>query len=99
MRMAGVKLRWAKKLLGAKYFVVMTDSESIVALAGVNPEAFTDYIALTAQAAEIQSFYEALGDLVKRHKKAVDELMGGDPVTTNRKDTPKKNAKTKANAG
>lgn len=70
-----VKVKWARRLLRAKYFVVMTDRHSAILFEGVDPESIVDRTALEAQAAEIEYFYEQLGDLVKRHKKAVALAM------------------------
>jgi hypothetical protein len=85
-----IKLRWAKKLLRAKYFVVLTDKESVIAFAGVDPENFTDILALTSQAAEVEMFYEALGELTKDHKKAIERLENAS------KDTRKQTSKRKS---
>lgn len=82
MTFTKVKIKWAKKLLGAKYFVVMTDKESAIALDGADPESFTDYMALTAQAAEVDEFYLRLGELVKRHQKAVKQFTGDTSAKT-----------------
>jgi len=81
-----VRVRWARKLLGAKYFVVLTDKESVIALAGVNPESFTDALALASQSAEIEMFYNSLGDLMKDHKKALNKLNRMNNATINRRE-------------
>jgi hypothetical protein len=77
MKFRTLKLRWAKKLLKAKFFVVMTDTESAIAFEGANPDNFEDVVALAAQTAELENFYQQLGGLVKDHKAAVANLMGG----------------------
>lgn len=77
MSFKSLKLRWARKLLRAKYFVVMTDTESAIAFEGVNPNSFTDEIALRAQATELQQFYTQLGTLVGEHEEALKKLTGG----------------------
>lgn len=61
------KIKWARKLLKAKMFVLMTDKEGVIAIDGADPHSFTDAIALAAQAAELQSFYGSLGELIKEH--------------------------------
>lgn len=70
-----VKAKWAKRLLQAKFFVVMTDTHSAILFEGVDPESITDRTALEAQAAEIEYFYGELGLLVKRHQKAVAKAL------------------------
>ena len=94
MTFTGLKLKWAKRLLKAKYFVVLTDKESAIAIDGADPSSFTDMLALTAQAAEIDEFYSKLGELVKQHRDAVTKLTGGASVTLER--TPAKARKAKA---
>lgn len=88
------KMKWAKKLLKAKMFVILTDKESAIAIDGVDPHSFTDALALAAQAAELQLFHEQLGDLLKEHAAALKVLSGvpdEKPIkkapATNRKDS------------
>lgn len=76
------RILWAKRLLRAKYFVVMTDKESAIAFDGTDPDDFQDQLALRSQTAEIELFYEQLGDLVKRHQEAVSKAMGDSGATT-----------------
>lgn len=86
MTFTNIKIRWAKKLLRAKYFVVLTDKESVIAMDGADPGAFSDIMALSAQTAEVNDFYEKLGALVKEHEVAVHKLTGGtSEITTNTK--------------
>ena len=80
-----IKVRWAKKLLHAKYFVVLTDKESAIAIDGADPDSFVDHLALESQAAEVQMFYEKIAELVKTHNKALAKFQGSKNVTTNRK--------------
>lgn len=82
MRLQTVKTRWAAKILRAKYFVALTDKESVIVFDGVNPESFTDVMALAAQTAELDVFYDELGTLVKRHKLAVSKLTKGTNAPT-----------------
>lgn len=90
-----VKLRWAKKLAQAKFFVVLTDKESVIALDGVDPNSFTDILALQAQSAELDSFMEALQELKAEHERKLDELEGGPRATTRRKKVNKAKARRK----
>lgn len=96
MKFTAIRIKWAKKLLGAKYFVVLTDKESAIALDGAKPDSFTDILALSAQAAEVNKFYEMLGELVKQHEAAVEELIGkrDGKKTTIKVKKPSEKAKT-----
>lgn len=69
-----VKLRWAKKLLKAKMFVVMTEKESAIAIDGADPYTFTDALALAAQAAELEMFHSSLGELIRDHQRALANI-------------------------
>lgn len=62
-----LRLRWAKKLLRAKYFVVMTDTQAMIALDAADPNELHDVVALAAQSAELQAFYDKLGELIHQH--------------------------------
>lgn len=95
MKFNTLKLKWAKKLLAAKFFVVMTNKESAIAYEGVDPRSFTDVLALTAQAAELSEFYEQLGLLVKDHEAAIKALTEEDdaPKTTAKRSKKSSSAK------
>lgn len=88
------RVKWAKKLMGAKYFVVLTDTESVIALEGANPENFDDIIALQSQGAALADFHSKLGELVKDHEKAAKKLLnvkvGSKHAATNTKSKVKK---------
>lgn len=95
-----VKIKWARKLLKAKMFVIMTEKESAIAVDGADPYSFTDAVALAAQSAELEMFHESLGKLIADHKDALNKLGGvsNEPTTqkapaasreTNAKPTPK----------
>lgn len=71
-----LKFKWARKLLKAKMFVVMTEKESAIAVDGADPYSFTDAIALAAQSAELEMFNESLSKLVADHKDALEKLGG-----------------------
>lgn len=93
-----IKLAWARKLMRAKYFVILTDKESVIALDGVNPHSFQDMVALAAQTAEVEEFYRKLGDLARVHRSAVrqlEEISGG---VKRQKVTTTKNQPTKDRA-
>jgi hypothetical protein len=77
-----VNLRWAKKVLNAKNFVVMTDKESVLRFRGVDPASFTDILMLHSQAAELEAFMESLKDLQKRHNTAIEKLAGSVGITS-----------------
>lgn len=67
---------WAKRLLRAKFFVVMTEKESAIMFDGANPDEFTDLLALTSQAAELELFKEKLQELIDAHTEASAKLTG-----------------------
>lgn len=99
--MRRARLLWAKKLLKAKYFVVLTDKESVIALDGADPNSFVDVLALTAQSAEVNDFYEILGELVKDHAAAIKALTGEADAEVSAKKSPsvRKPAKRKVVSG
>lgn len=71
-----VKIRWAKKLLQSKFFVLLTDKSSVIALDGVEPDSFNDQMALNAQSAELQAFKTSLTDLITEHDDALAKMRG-----------------------
>lgn len=88
--MRALKLKWAAKLAQSRYFVILTDKESVIALDGVNPKSMSDAMALTAQASAVRDFHAKLGELIKEHDSAVSKLLGDKPkrvrkTTSNRK--------------
>lgn len=87
------KLKWAKKLLRAKMFVVMTEKESAIAIDGADPYSFTDAIALAAQAAELEMFQQSLAGLLKQHQDALKKLSGDSNVKKSTTTRRKANAK------
>lgn len=62
-----LRLQWAKRLIGARYFIAMTNREAVIALDAADPATITDIVALTAQAAELEMFYDKLGELIQQH--------------------------------
>lgn len=72
-----LRLRWAKKLLHAKYFVAMTNTEAMIALDAADPNEMHDVIALAAQAAELRAFYDKLGVLIHQHDIILQALSKG----------------------
>lgn len=82
-----IKVRWAKKLLSARFFVILTDKESVIALEGADPKSFNDLLALTSQTAEITDYHDKLGELVGEHEQAVINLTGRKRASTTRKKT------------
>lgn len=91
MSFTTLKARWAAKLLKAKYFIVMTDTESAIAFEGVNPASMDDQIALAAQRAELAHFHSELGNLIRQHDRALKDLESANAVQK----TKKKNANKK----
>lgn len=82
-----IKMRWARKLMQAKFFVLLTDSEAVIALDGVEPELMLDVISLEAQNAELREFRRRIDILVKDHDSALAKLRKDKRATTNRRTT------------
>lgn len=72
-----VRLRWARKIMGSKGFLVVTDRESVIALEGMDPRLLRDELALQEQVASIENFLYLLKDLQAEHIKAIDRLRAG----------------------
>lgn len=72
-----IRGKWAARILRARYFVVLTDKESIIYLKGAKPEEFEDVVALAAQCAELEDFQDKLKDMIVRHEAQVYKLSGG----------------------
>lgn len=79
------RLRWAKKILGAKYFVVLTDNESVIALEGVDPHNLHDIVALQEQSASIDNFMYMLKDLKQEHDEIIARKTEGSKGETRKK--------------
>lgn len=69
------KLKWAKRLLRAKYFVVLTNDAAIIALDGADPDKLDDFLVLRAQTSELIEFHTELGALIERHQAAVEKKL------------------------
>lgn len=103
MRFNALKLKWAKRLLASKYFVLLTDKDSVIALNGVRPDSFEDQIALAAQTAAIEDFADRLQGLKHDHRNAALKTLNRRPnvahktrAKTAQKSSPKKSSKTTA---
>jgi hypothetical protein len=105
MRDKRLSLTWARKLLKAKSFVVCTDTESFIAMEGINPNNLNDMLVLQAQQASIDSFISDLEALRELHQQRVRELGGQVGVTREKSSAkttgkankaPSKKAKRKA---
>jgi len=72
------RIKWAIKILFAKYFVVLTDKESVIAMKGIRPDKFQDLLALKAQQNAIEDFGHKLKKLRSKHDKMVDKLVGNE---------------------
>lgn len=81
------KLLWAKRLMRARFFVVLTDTGSAIGLRGVNPESIEDVVALKAQQAEIKRYAVQLQEVIDKHDRAINEL------TNNKRASSKKPVK------
>lgn len=86
------KAKWARKLMQSKYFVVLTDKESVIALEGTSPDSMNDAIALAAQSSALVEFRDKIQELINAHNSAISKLHGSN---TKRRSTVGK-TKTKA---
>jgi hypothetical protein len=104
MRDKRLNLKWARKLMKAKTFVVCTETESFIAIEGINPNNLNDMLTLQAQQASIDSFITDLEGLREAHQRKVQELGGQVGITreeASAKDVPKTDkapAKSRAKA-
>lgn len=71
-----VRLRWAYRILRAKYFVVSTDKASVLVLDAVDPHRESNRLSLEAQSQELTMFLESLTKFIKDHEKAVKKILG-----------------------
>lgn len=69
-----LKAKWCRKLMRAKYFVLLTDKESVIALEGADPNSMVDVVNLEAQKAELSLFRSKMKTLVKDHEEAITNL-------------------------
>lgn len=69
-------LQWAAKLLRAKNFVVLTDTDSVINLDGVEPRRMKSVLMLTAQKRALSVFQAKLQKLIEDHDKHI-AIMGG----------------------
>jgi hypothetical protein len=63
--------------MNARNFVVLTDTEAVINLRGMNPESINDIVILHSQTAELLAFHERLTDLLKAHDKMVKKFLTG----------------------
>lgn len=88
-----LNVKWANKVLRAKHFVVLTDTESYIAMEGMDPNSMDDMLVLQAQQASIDQFMDALKTLNDQHKKRIQRL-GGKVGITRSKSTKKSTKKS-----
>lgn len=81
MRDKLLALRWARKIMGSKSFVVLTDTESFIAMDGIDPNKLNDLLVLQAQHASVEAFQEDLEKLKLVHEQRVNELGGKVGIT------------------
>lgn len=69
-----LKMRWAKKILTTTSFIVVTDTESVIAIAGLDPAKASSAEVLQAQIREIQRFRGLLNELERTHQTSLQVL-------------------------
>ena len=72
-----IAYRWGYKLARSKYYVVLTDQESVIKFDGVDPESMIDKFSLDAQKASLVAFRGKLDKLIKDHDKALKGKLRG----------------------
>ena len=77
MKFQALKLKWAQRLLKAKFFIVMTEKESAIAIDGADPFSFDDATALHSQLAELEMYRDSLEELISDHRTAIKRLTRG----------------------
>lgn len=75
MRHPRIRTTWARRIMKAKHFVVLTDKESIIYFRGLDPKNFDDVLMLSAQKAELNDFRHRLDKLIKDHEEAEEVLF------------------------
>lgn len=99
MSLRTLQLKWAAKIARARFFVVLTDKEAAIVMDGVEPENIEDKLALQAQTAELRTFHDALGGLIKDHDRVLDRYYKESSDAKSAKKNPKKRSKTNAKRG
>lgn len=71
-----VNRKWARKLMQSRNFVVLTDTESVVCFAGLDPTSFEDTVMLMSQKASLVGFKDRVEQLIKEHDRAAARMKG-----------------------
>lgn len=98
-----INLRWARKIMKSRNFVIMTDTESVIFLDGIDPNSMDNLVMLAAQASSLDDFIARLKEVAKHHEARATEITGktgitkGESIakqatTTRSKNVPKKQA-------
>lgn len=69
-----IKLLWAKKIFKARFFVALTESDSVILLQAADPTRLGDAIAIRTQKATLTAWSKQLEDLIKQHDIAFKKL-------------------------
>lgn len=68
------KLRLTIALIRSKAYIVITETAAAMSIVHMNPNKFSDIMALQIQTAALEDFQEKLGQLIKEHKRALKAL-------------------------
>lgn len=82
MKYSKLKLKWAKRIIGARQLVVLTDKSSVIMLEGLDPDKLQDVTVLRAQSAELRHYHTMLGSLIRRHDLVIKRLTAKKSVRT-----------------
>lgn len=84
------KLTAIRKLSGTRNFVLLTDTESLIYLRGINVDDFGSVQVVAAHVAELEAFREQLDQLIKLYDKQVSKTLGV-PTETRKYNDVKRN--------
>ena len=74
MKLNQAKALLVRKLLTAKYFILITEKEAFMQLRGANPKKVKDFLALLEQRASLALFQQQVEETITEHDKALDAM-------------------------
>jgi len=84
-------LRWSRRVLFSRNFLVVTDEEAALFLDINNPKKLTSIVTLQYQSATLKMFSNRLQSLMREHDKALEKLR--------KRETKRSQADTKSRKG
>lgn len=93
-----IRVKWAQRILKAKFFVALTEKDAVIYLKGADPTTFEDETALVSQAVTIDTYIKRLQQLRRSHDQVLESKFGKKPAKS-KKPTTKKATKIKVKKG